>query len=357
MSKLDIPRMLLYDYMHIYFVSGVWHLETNLLLQRLAKCNIKGPAFHRSLQQWTWPTWIGDKAASGSNIFENVKKAEDELKSSATEALSAYPAIRVFISDLRQQKTKLTDEARDAMTCYILLRNVLDVLLLASRDGGGCHADKLCQSIQQHSAEFLRVYGPEHFLPKHHYAVHLPEMLRLHGCLLACWVQERRHKELKRFASDQHHSLPGTEKGIMEEMILCHMEDLQHEQVVTRPGLCKPKPAAREVQEHFANMAGLTFCNGLEASCKAFYKANCSASTGDIVLLREPESIAEVLYHCAYEGDMFTCVFLYSRRKEPNHFNVERDSACIVRTSSIRGCCIWQEQEGICRIAPQMFDE
>ena len=43
-------------------------------------------------------------------------------------------------------------------------------------------------------------YGEQHYLPKHHLAIHLGQQLELHELLISCFVHERRHKILKRFA-------------------------------------------------------------------------------------------------------------------------------------------------------------
>ena len=41
-------------------------------------------------------------------------------------------------------------------------------------------------------------YGESHFLPKHHFCLHLPRQLETHGLLCSCFVHERRHKIMKR---------------------------------------------------------------------------------------------------------------------------------------------------------------
>lgn len=45
---------------------------------------------------------------------------------------------------------------------------------------------------------FQAIYGTDSYVPKHHFSVHLPSLMELHGMLISCFVHERRHKITKR---------------------------------------------------------------------------------------------------------------------------------------------------------------
>ena len=56
--------------------------------------------------------------------------------------------------------------------------------------------------------------------PKHHYALHLPDMLRRFGFLLSTFTQERKHRIVKRYTKDRK-NLKNWDLGVIED-ITCH---------------------------------------------------------------------------------------------------------------------------------------
>ena len=64
---------------------------------------------------------------------------------------------------------------------------------------------------------FKEAYGATMMRPKHHYALHLPLQLRVHGFLVATMTMERKHRVLKRYLRPRR-TLVSFEDGIMEEI-------------------------------------------------------------------------------------------------------------------------------------------
>ena len=102
-------------------------------------------------------------------MFELKKKSEDDVKSSASEAFSAYPVIRSFIHDLLRQRPDMLAEVANSLRCFIMLCTVLDRLAEATRDDGVRHVNALRRAIVAHQTAFQSVYGEEAVLPKAHY--------------------------------------------------------------------------------------------------------------------------------------------------------------------------------------------
>ena len=67
------------------------------------------------------------------------------------------------------------------------------------------------------SGLFKEAYGANLMRPKHHYALHLPLQLRVHGFLVATMTMERKHRVLKRYLRPRR-TLVSFEDGIMEEI-------------------------------------------------------------------------------------------------------------------------------------------
>ena len=132
-EKLGVPKAVMYDYMHVYCVTGFFHLEVNLLLGMLAKRKIKAKDFHAFFE---WPQFIGSKAAGARDVFQRMKKAEDDVNLASLGVLSRDAA------ELLQTRTDL-GEAKGGLQCLLLLCDVLDLLALAARDNGACVAGRL----------------------------------------------------------------------------------------------------------------------------------------------------------------------------------------------------------------------
>ena len=59
-----------------------------------------------------------------------------------------------------------------------------------------------------------------YYRPKHHYVLHLPDMLSRFGTLISTFTHERKHRLVIRYSRDRH-SLVSWELGALEE-ITCH---------------------------------------------------------------------------------------------------------------------------------------
>ena len=353
MEKLDVPKAVMYDYMHVYCVTGLFHLEVNLLLGMLAKRKIKAKDFHAFFQDFEWPQFIGSNAAGARDVFQRMKKAEDDFKCSASQVLGSYPVMRLFAAELLQTRTD-RGEAKGGLQCFLLLCDVLDLLGLAARDNGACVAGRL-KAVEDHVKAFTAIHGDENLPPKVHYALHLPLQLEHHQQLFSCWVHERRHKELKRFADNLHKAVAESEISITREMLLSHVDDLKEQPIVVPAGLSNPRRASAEVLRHFQEFAGVAI-GELQASAKTFFAPNRWCSSGDKVLLTAPATMAEVIYHCEFDGQLLTCVRFYAKTDKPNTFRLQPDAVAFVLAENIQGACISKSSEdGLLTVAPQMF--
>ena len=93
------------------------------------------------------------------------------------------------------------DLVKAAVASYNALASVLD-LLQRCKTHRDVAPHALQDSIQRHQQLRLGVYTDERHQPKMHFASHLPYALREHE-LLCCWVHERKHREIKRYAENQ----------------------------------------------------------------------------------------------------------------------------------------------------------
>ena len=87
-------------------------------------------------------------------------------------------------------------------------------------------ADDLDDAIMTFARNHQLAYGLDHWVFKHHQALHLPGMMRQHSGLLSCFLMERLHKRALRFMSGRRRPL-AYERSVMEEIALRQLHELQ----------------------------------------------------------------------------------------------------------------------------------
>ncbi|CAE7242186.1 unnamed protein product [Symbiodinium sp. CCMP2592] len=260
---------------------------------------------HSFVSASRWPSAVGDKGASVKKVFA---KKMSEFKSASSEAMALYPVMRAF---LQEKLPSVRDhECRECCRCFFILCEVLDLLYktAAPQDPSNLAA-VLEQKIAAHLELFKQCYGVEKVIPKHHLNMHLGDLLRRHGVLLSCFVHERRHKEIKRYANNLDSMQAGSEKHILEMELEEHLKNLL---VFSerRTGLVNPKAAAGLVQSAFCDFFSLPGCPGLLVSMSCHVGNGRLCKREDVVVVRAPngESVAQVWFHVEFNGHGYTCM-------------------------------------------------
>ena len=85
---------------------------------------------------------------------------------------------------------------------------------------GEISADELMVAIATHLNLYRDAYGEDLLRPKHHYALHLPDMLARFGFLLSTFTHERKHRVVKKYTRDRK-NLKSWSLGAIED-VTCH---------------------------------------------------------------------------------------------------------------------------------------
>ena len=321
----------MFDWMHNFVVGGVFQLEMTQLLRVLKEQGIEQSRVspdlfvefvhiarlfsylsynlirqmlytrllrHEFFQACSWPSFLSDKGATAKKLL--AKKVTD-FRSSASEALAVYPVMRSFVLDALPH---IRDN--DATRCchsFFALCEVMDMLLIMSTDNAHAQADVLEQKLVTHLELFKRCHGTDKVLPKAHFNLHLPDILRRHKLLLSCFVHERRHKELKRYANEMSSMQEGSEKHILEmelEEHFKHLADFSE----TRHGLVRAMPAPLPVAQSFREFFNLVACPGLQFDNKCYIGNGRLCRQDDVVVLQGDtvDEVAQVWFHVAFAG-------------------------------------------------------
>ena len=132
-------------------------------------------------------------------------------RASASEQISMAAVLRHFLVCEVSPATSHPAEVLSA----VFLCDVVE-LLLESRSGGS--TPKLLEAgVIRHLEQQRKAWDLELWLPKSHYVLHLAAQWAHHGVLLATFVNERKHKEPKRYA-EYRNSLDSYEGGLLADV-------------------------------------------------------------------------------------------------------------------------------------------
>jgi len=87
-------------------------------------------------------------------------------------------------------------------------------------------AEALDAIISEHLHAFVDAYGRNKARPKHHYSLHLPDMLRQFGTLLGTLCNERKHRVIKRHTRNRL-NLKKWDLGSLEEVTCNQIRELK----------------------------------------------------------------------------------------------------------------------------------
>ena len=177
---------LMYDWMRVYLVNGVWNSETGWLLDHLRD---------RELVTWvaglTFPGSVKGRSVTGVQVLEKRAWNSGSISCSASEGLSLYGVIRGYLMTLPQAQ-----QQQAQVQSYFALCEVLDILTKSRFER--VNPSYVSTAIEKHLNFRLHAYPNSTPVPKCHYALHLGPQCRHHTWLCSCWVHERKHKEVKR---------------------------------------------------------------------------------------------------------------------------------------------------------------
>ena len=343
--ELAIPPMsvLMYDWMHIFFVGGLWNVEMGLLVEALGSVGYKQSDLHKELQLWKWPSSLSSRGVTGQKTF--VKKQSGDVRCSASKGLSLYSVIR-FILNEKLKEGKM-DGIEAAVQSYFRLARVVD--LLQGLKSGKTKASELENGVIAHLRAFLYAYGTSRWIPKHHYSFHLGRLLNRHKGLIACFALERKHKDVKRYASCNTNTWASFDRSVLRDALVDQLEDLcTQTREPLKYGLVDP------ASPHPSLKQALDAGDDLEISLEVIYSPGCKCCAGDVVLLNCPEGaiVAKVLFHAQEGNHAWSCV---SNLKHvgPNTFQETPGARnTLVDTSSVRDVCVFSFKEGQFVIAP-----
>ena len=167
----------------------------------------------------------------------------------------------------------------------------------------------LADAIAKHYAAHLVAYGYTVFVPKHHFMLHIPRQLERFKFLVACFVHERKHKVVKRWAVPLcTGNKRNYERSLLEECTLAHVNSLKNP--LLKPCLLEttaasPKVVAALRSHGFPSAESALIGRSLRVQGRTI-------TTGDVVLYRgdghSDDRVGEIDFIASLGGKTYTCL-------------------------------------------------
>ena len=318
--------MCIYIYTHTHVYQC--HLVAGLLVAKL-----------QEIGKFIWPQAIRSRGVTGQNIFAKGDQNED-IKCSASECLSVYSVLRLFL--LEAMQTQDLHAIRAECDSYLRLCHVLDLLQQVKL--GKTTPRALEVAVVAHLSAFKDAYRDTRFLPKHHYSLHLCRMLQRHGTLVSCFCHERKHKEIKRHAQLICNTWSAWERSVMVDAA-CDMLDslLEDQDQSFYGGICQPQEAPMATKQLLYRTLGAFRVAKVARS--AYYAPGARVFKDDVVIchvedLNDP-LLGQVLFFASVDDAEWVCLQPW----EPlgsNIFNCEGLDPVLFGLECIRDTCIFK---------------
>ena len=333
--SMPLVKCLQWDGMHVYVVSGLFHLEAGLLLPLLHEQGATFQVIQNFISECKWPHNLKNRRTEILHLFDKRSKPSD-FKASASQCLTLYPLIRIFL--LNHPLPVVDDGLRRCIRSFMKLCMVLDLLLAGNR-GENMSADDLETAILAHCRCFLQAYGPEQTIPKFHYSLHLPGMAR-EKPLISCFTHERKHRQAKQFADNQKNPGKWFEAALFKDVLGRVLMDLSEHSGFMQPHLKSPKSVTGGLLLwHLVQTFGLQVA--AESAMVAQIAPGETCEKGDMVLLKSG-AVAEVWLFCRVQTGELLALLNVLEAQGKNLFRFKQDGAQFMPVAEIKRPCLFK---------------
>jgi hypothetical protein len=332
-ARLRPIHMLMHDWAHIFLVNGLYNITLGVLMHALHP-RVTYQHLHEFLQRWTWPSRLSSRAADARDVCKPSRAHSHweawSFKAGASECLSTYPIIRKYMEFVVAPDVAGNGKLPAAVQSYLDVCYALDLCQLSTREV--VTADNLQTSICAYLDGFKIAFGEDCMLPKHHWAIHLPNQLRRRGRLLHCLVHERNHKHIKKWANDDSNSKSTYyESTILTEILHDTLHDLKQEAKMppVQECLIGPRPAIQSLVEVLRNE--FPTVREFECAKSAWFSATQKCHVGDVCLVDlggDQLRVAELLHLVTLDGVCAALVSVWESRGDDLYYPADNVRVC-----------------------------
>ena len=317
----------MHDWMHGLFASGVFNLTLHLLLETLEGAGRMHDVYDRLFDyvgSWHLPRRLSN-VSNLQEIFNNKRRSGNKkggsFRAAASEGLSIVPILAFWLRAI--VLPVVDDAAKPACEAFLAFAGVAECFYSVAR--GVVKPKQLRKAVEAFLAAFVAAFGDEWFTPKMHWLLHYARELGIHKTLLACFVHERKHKCIRRYACPTVNTR-SFERTVLEEITCQQLWDLNAPGTFKFDiGLVGPRTPSRKEQYELSELLGLgPGIVDATASVSRFSEFE-TCEKKDIVLIDIDGSLVagEIWLHARLQGVEASLVSLWALR----HFHRDSQSA------------------------------
>jgi hypothetical protein len=347
---------LMHDWMHGMICSGVMNTTFHLLLEALRSngCTRIYDLFNGYIEQFNWPWRVRNKnlhSLFDENRREGNRKARS-FRCQASEMLSLYPVAAMFVTSTILPTAGCDDECLAFLACC----DLLDAFTSIPR--GRVSPNMLASRVERFLGLFNAVWGYVNMQPKFHWLLHYARCLSRFGTLISCFVHERKHRTIKRYAADILNTT-NYEKSLLSEATCQHLYMLSLPETFNfSVGLVRPTKASKKVQDLLRDHFGTNVLD-VSSSAESRISEYATCHKTDVVLYKSDDeqlNAGVVLAHLDVEGDALSIISCWDRivvrlNDSCADFQYARDRLTMVYTDTIIDAVTWtMVRDGVVRV-------
>ena len=343
--SLPLVSTWMFDWLHIYCVTGLFNLELGLLLPVIYAAGYSYTALRQFMAALRWPQRLTTRRQEALRHFEKKHEPGEYFKGEASACLSAYPMLRIFLLSL--DRATWGEELDKAARSFLKLCTVLDLLLAGDR-GQDVNAQQLQGKIVARCRAFLVAYGRDRVIPKFHYALHLGLIAETKQ-LISCFTHERKHRHIKQIANNMHNPQDWFERSVFKDVwgrVLLTLEDASE---TLQPHLVSPAAAPALLQFQLAAAFGPAAAINAGVSLNAVVAPGQSCQRWDIVLCNNGR-VAELWLHTRLNDGRLMSLLSFLESRGGNKFKCTGNE--FVESALIGRACIFSRDGDLLTVLP-----
>ena len=297
----------MHDWMHCLFANGVWNTLVYLLFEAFIRDRRPGiyELFQGYVALWRWPSGVGNAVALADIFSTRRKKGHRDnkhIRCQASDGLSLCSVLAYFVQAVLLEAP---GNCRPHCEAYLAFADIVDFIVSIPR--GGVTSELLLGAIERFLALFIAAWGFQYTHSKFHWLLHFAKHLRDFGLLISCFVHERKHRWVKRYADDALNT-DIYEKTVLKEVFCHHVAMLERTSTFDfTVGLLEHRPPPRRLLAFLEAHLALGPLDGrMFVSRESRFSALATCRRGDIIVLYNTAAgelaVGEVLEHLSIDG-------------------------------------------------------
>ena len=200
LRRLCQPSIACFDALHCLIANGTFTSEIRMFFDELASQQL--PVTPESCRYVLKLPWVTVTSLGASTPTSRCTRFDLALKGKAqgSELLELVPYVDYFVKKFVSQFPSMTPFCQSLVALMNVIRH-WNWMKLQTFDGDcSAHKTEFRDMVGVHLDLFVKAYGKDEVVPKHHLSFHLLDHAEEDGIVIDCFVLERKHTTFKDIA-------------------------------------------------------------------------------------------------------------------------------------------------------------